>query len=97
MTATYPQLASPIRDSQAINSLPRTPENQAHMGGLSPMRRADRMKCEICGEGPSQGVTVYRQNPLGEVGRWRCEDHNSADVDRGVQELVDTIVQRGQP
>lgn len=33
------------------------------------------MKCEICNQGPPDGPTVHRVNPLGEVGIWRCEKH----------------------
>lgn len=38
------------------------------------------MKCEICGMGPIDGVTVYRQNAKGQPGVWRCADHRQAAV-----------------
>ena len=49
------------------------------------------MKCEICGLGPEGGMTVFRQNSLGETGRWRCRDHNEAPVDPEVGRLVDVL------
>lgn len=33
------------------------------------------MKCFQCGRGPSDGITVYRQNAKGETGIWACEKH----------------------
>jgi hypothetical protein len=33
------------------------------------------MKCEICNNGPQQGVTVFRVNEKGVMGRWRCREH----------------------
>ena len=49
------------------------------------------MKCEICGKGVLDGVTLYRQNELGVKGIWRCTEHNQQPVDKEVQELVDII------
>ena len=49
------------------------------------------MKCEICGLRAHFGVSLYRQNALGEVGRWRCREHNDAPVDAEVQRLVDVL------
>ena len=49
------------------------------------------MKCEVCGLGPVGGVTVYRQNALGEVGRWRCREHNDVTVEPEVERLVSVI------
>ena len=49
------------------------------------------MKCEICDLGPEQGVTLYRQNPMGEKGVWRCSEHNQAEVEAEVQRLVDVL------
>ena len=37
------------------------------------------MKCEICGRGPADGVTVYRANEKGVRGVWRCERHPCAE------------------
>lgn len=53
--------------------------------------RDEAMKCEICGLGPEEGVTVFRQNPLGEVGVWRCREDNEVAVDPGVRDLVEVI------
>ena len=49
------------------------------------------MKCEVCGLGPVEGVTVYRQNVRGEVGRWRCREHNDVAVEPEVERLVSVI------
>lgn len=49
------------------------------------------MKCEVCGLGPEEGTTVYRQNPLGEVGRWRCREHSQAVYDAELARLVDVL------
>jgi hypothetical protein len=49
------------------------------------------MICEICGAGPRDGVTVYRQNPKGEKGRWRCILHNQARISSDVLDIVEII------
>lgn len=50
------------------------------------------VKCVDCGKGPSMGVTVYRDNPLGELPAvWRCAEHRQEPVDAGVQEIVNII------
>lgn len=47
------------------------------------------MKCEICGKSPADGVTtLFRQNPLGEVGIWRCEQDNRVAADPEVAQVV---------
>lgn len=46
------------------------------------------MKCEICNLGPSDGVTVFRQNPKGEKGIWRCGDHTTTAPPREVVEIA---------
>ena len=51
------------------------------------------MKCEVCGLGPEQGVTLYRQNPFGEVGRWRCWADTKVTIEPEVKRLVDAITQ----
>jgi len=33
------------------------------------------IRCEICGKGPMDGVTVYRANEKGVAGIWRCAKH----------------------
>ena len=38
------------------------------------------MKCEICGIGSMQGVTLYRRNPKGETGIWRCAEHHTPET-----------------
>lgn len=47
------------------------------------------MKCEICGKSPSDGkTTLLRQNPKGEAGIWRCEQHNRKPVDPVTAQVV---------
>lgn len=33
------------------------------------------MTCEICGQGPRNGVTIHRINRKGIPGVWRCDAH----------------------
>ena len=51
------------------------------------------MKCETCGKGPMQGVTIHRTTPKGEDPHWRCESHmpQGATVAPEVAELVAII------
>lgn len=49
------------------------------------------VQCEVCGQGPINGVSVFRQNPKGEKGRWRCEAHLEKQPDPGVRELVSIL------
>jgi hypothetical protein len=54
------------------------------------------MKCEICGLDPStSNLPIFRTNPLGEIGIWRCWEHLSpdqkTDVDPGVKEITSII------
>lgn len=52
------------------------------------------MKCEICGKSVSDGTTLYRQNPKGEKGIWRCKEHISyipPDVEDIVNILENTL------
>ena len=54
------------------------------------------MKCEICGKSPSNGTTaLFRQNAKGEIGIWRCEEHNRKQADHEVAQLVAEL-QRGK-
>jgi hypothetical protein len=54
------------------------------------------MRCEICGRGPKDGVTLHRQNAKGVDGIWRCDDHNTMPVDPWVARLR-TILGPGVP
>jgi hypothetical protein len=49
------------------------------------------MRCEICNQGPAQGVTVYRANAKGQPGIWRCGPHRDEPTDPQTQELVDIL------
>lgn len=55
------------------------------------------MKCEICGQGPLgvNSVTVYRVNPKGVKGIWRCLVHLTPEqrtaIDHDVQGIVQAI------
>lgn len=46
------------------------------------------MKCEWCGKGLQDGVSLFRVNEKGVPGIWRCE----ADLDRRPDEQVAQIV-----
>lgn len=52
------------------------------------------MTCEICGRGPHEGISLFRQNPTGETGVWRCAVHNEVPQDPDVVEIV-TIIEQG--
>lgn len=49
------------------------------------------MKCEICGRGPAEGVSIFRQNAYGEPGIWRCKACNEQPIDPEVKEIVEII------
>lgn len=49
------------------------------------------MNCEKCGKGMKDGVTLYRQNPKGETGVWRCSACNRTPVDPETAELIVVI------
>jgi hypothetical protein len=46
--------------------------------------------CEVCGQGPAHGVTVYRTAPKGQAPHWRCQFH-MADEQRPDKELASLI------
>lgn len=59
-------------------------------------------KCEICHQGPpEQSIAVYRVNPVGEAGIWRCWDHLTAsqrgEVDPEVKKITDIIGRGSEP
>jgi len=47
------------------------------------------MKCEECGVTPQMGATLIRQNPKGEIGRWKCESHSAPPA----QDLAQAIAE----
>lgn len=53
------------------------------------------MKCQICGNGPRNGHAIFRTNPVGEIGKWACEEHfknfDTRPIDPFVKSIVDTI------
>jgi hypothetical protein len=55
------------------------------------------MKCEICGQGPMHGVSVFRANPKGQKGIWRCDAHlGDTKPDPEVRELVAILESGGK-
>lgn len=48
------------------------------------------MRCEVCGKSPDQGANLYRQNPKGQIGIWRCAVH-SKPVDDELVRIVAAI------
>lgn len=46
------------------------------------------MRCEICGKGPEQGVTLIRQNEKGVKGVWRCRECNFKPLDPDEERLL---------
>lgn len=53
------------------------------------------MKCEICGYGPTHGTSVYRINPKGEIGRWRCMAHKPDNGDTEILRIVADLERQG--
>jgi len=56
-------------------------------------------KCEVCGEGPPVGPSVYRVNKPGEMpAHWRCKRHLNPmqydAVDETVMEITE-VLERG--
>ncbi len=49
------------------------------------------MKCEVCDKGPQEGVTIYRVNPKGVKGIWRCPLHLTNDQAEKIDSTVITI------
>lgn len=37
------------------------------------------MKCEICGQGPMHGTSIYRTAPKGQAPHWRCQFHMTTE------------------
>lgn len=53
-----------------------------------------RIACEICHLGPEDGVNVFRANPKGEVGIWRCKAHpcrESLESQKATQHITDAL------
>lgn len=55
------------------------------------------MKCEICGQGPIDGVSLFRVNEKGVIGIWRCKTdlthEQEADLEMEVLSIVQIIEQ----
>jgi len=49
------------------------------------------LKCEVCGQGPQHGVAVFRCNPKGQKGIWRCEPHMETPINAEVKEITDIL------
>ena len=61
------------------------------------------MKCEVCGKTPclpphGNGISLFRINPIGELGIWRCKEHltteQTAKINPEVKELVEILENR---
>jgi hypothetical protein len=52
------------------------------------------MKCEVCRADPAtdSGIALFRQNPKGVTGIWRCQRHNEAPVAQEVGEITAMIL-----
>jgi len=52
-------------------------------------------KCEVCGDGMDEGISLFRVNPTGESGVWRCKRHlnhiQESEIDSGVLSVVNAI------
>lgn len=49
------------------------------------------MKCEMCGRGIPEGVTLHRQNEKGVRGIWRCTDCNIKPIPPEVKQIMDVL------
>jgi hypothetical protein len=49
------------------------------------------MRCEICNQGPAEGVTLYRANAKGQEPIWRCAPHRAEPAPPEVQAIVDAL------
>jgi hypothetical protein len=51
-----------------------------------------KVRCETCGLGPINNMTVYRTTPKGELPHWRCKEHMPAPInDPELEEVVSSI------
>lgn len=48
------------------------------------------IKCHVCGQGPEDGVSVFRQNAKGEPGVFACDKH-SKPTDPATLRVVSAI------
>ena len=57
------------------------------------------MKCEVCGYGPEEGLSIFRVNPKGVTGIWRCREHLAPGhkIDAVVEDIVSTIEGHATP
>lgn len=47
--------------------------------------------CEVCGVKGSE-TPMFRANPKGETGRWRCEGCMEGSIDPATLEITDAVV-----
>lgn len=54
------------------------------------------MQCEVCGQGPMQGISVFRTGEKGGEPHWRCEFHAEGMIDPETKEIVHLIEGAGR-
>ena len=54
------------------------------------------MKCEICGRNPQDGTSIFRVNPTGIEGIWRCRNCIGKPIDSELDFIVSVIEKRYQ-
>jgi hypothetical protein len=52
------------------------------------------VKCHVCGKGPQECVTVFRQNEKGGPGSWACEEHATIAPDPTTKAVTDALTQK---
>ena len=52
-------------------------------------------QCHVCGQGPRDGVSTYRQNEKGQPGVFACIAHTQKSPDELVAKIVAQIERKG--
>ena len=53
-------------------------------------------RCEICARGPAQNITVFRVNPKGEKGIFRCSQHLQSPPEKELRDITD-LIEKARP